>query len=138
MADLNTVSITGRVTMEPELRNTRTGTPLINLRVVVNDAVRDDAEGWIQKPNFINVTVFGPNAENLARSLTKGSRIAVDGRLSWREWTTDSGTKGQALDIVANNVHYLDTKEQADARRSGSASQATSPVQSDTGDDVPF
>ncbi|NDD40465.1 MAG: single-stranded DNA-binding protein, partial [Verrucomicrobia bacterium] len=45
MADLNSVSFTARVTMEPELRNTRTGTPLVNLRVVINDAVRDDDGG---------------------------------------------------------------------------------------------
>jgi single-strand DNA-binding protein len=135
MADLNSVSFSARVTMPPELRNTKTGTPLVNLRVVINDAVRDEDGSWTQKPNFVNVTVFGPNAENLSRSLTKGSRIAVDGRLSWREWTTDSGSKGQALDVVANNVHYLDTKAEADARRTADTS---APAPADATEDIPF
>jgi single-strand DNA-binding protein len=135
MADLNSVSFSARVTMPPELRTTKTGTPLVNLRVVINDAVRDEDGSWTQKPNFVNVTVFGPNAENLSRSLTKGSRIAVDGRLSWREWTTDSGSKGQALDVVANNVHYLDTKAEADARRTADTS---APAPGDATEDIPF
>lgn len=136
MADLNNVTFTARVTMAPELRNTHSGTPLVNLRVVINDAVRDDDGAWQQKPNFVNVTVFGPNAENLSRSLTKGSRIGVDGRLSWREWTTDAGAKGQALDVVANNVHYLDTKAEADARRASDGETAAA-VQANS-DDIPF
>jgi single-strand DNA-binding protein len=97
--------------------------------------VRDEDGSWTQKPNFVNVTVFGPNAEYLSRSLTKGSRIAVDGRLSWREWTTDSGSKGQALDVVANNVHYLDTKAEADARRTADTS---APAPGDATEDIPF
>jgi single-strand DNA-binding protein len=144
MADLNSVTVTGRVTMDPELRETRTGTPLVNLRVVVNDAVRNSETGeWDQKANFINVTVFGPSAENLAKSLTKGSRIAVDGRLSWREWTTDAGVRGQALDVVAQNVHYLDTKAESEARRDRNgaepvavgAAAASAPAEDDS---IPF
>ena len=138
MADLNRVSITARVTMEPELRETRAGTPLVNLRVCVNDAIKKDDGSWDQKPNYINVTKFGPDAPNIARSVTVGSPLAIDGRQSWREWTTDAGVKGQALDVVADNVHFIDTKEQAEARRSGRGSTATSPVQSDTRDEVPF
>lgn len=145
MADLNSVTITGRITQDPELRETRTGTPLVNLRVVVNDAIRKDDGTWDDKPNFVNVTVFGNSAENIASSLTKGSRIAVDGRLSWREWTTDAGVRGQALDIVAGNVHYLDTKAQTaelKARHSGDAQ--AQPVAAGVGasvaddDDIPF
>jgi len=138
MADLNSVSITARVTMEPEFRETRTGTPLVNLRVCVNDAIRKEDGTWDQKPNYINVTKFGPDAQNIARSVTVGSPLAIDGRLSWREWTTDAGNKGQALDIVANSVHFLDTKEQADARRASRSNAAASPVESDDRDAVPF
>lgn len=139
MADLNSVSITARVTMEPELRQTHSGTPLVNLRVCVNDAIKKDDGTWDQKPNYINVTKFGPDAEVIARSVTVGSPLAIEGRLAWREWTTDAGSKGQALDVVANSVHFLDTKEQAEQRRAarpGHTSQ--SPVESDDRDLVPF
>jgi single-strand DNA-binding protein len=117
MADLNTVAFTGRVTIAPELRQTRTGTDFVSLRIVINDAVRNSESGeWEQKPNFVNVTVFGPSAPSLAENLMKGSPVSVSGRLSWREWTTDDGKKGQALEVVGS-VNYLESKQEADARR---------------------
>ena len=138
MADLNSVSITGRLTQAPELRETRSGTNLVNLRVVVNDAVRNSEGEWDSKPNFINVTAFGATAENVAKTLVKGSRVAIDGRLSWREWTTDAGVRGQALDIVAQNVHYLDTKEQTASLRDRHGDEATSAPAPAAADAIPF
>lgn len=140
MADLNSVAVTGRLTQDPELRETKNGTPLMSLRIVVNDPVKNAEGQWDQKPNFINVTLFGPSAENLSKTLVKGSRIAVDGRLSWREWTTDQGVRGQAVDVVAQNVHYLDTKAETEARRERNSSPEPVAVGSGPSneDDLPF
>jgi single-strand DNA-binding protein len=53
------------------------------------------------------VTVWGAQGENCARFLSKGRPVAIDGRLEWREWTTDGGDKRQAIDIIADAVQFL-------------------------------
>lgn len=138
MSDLNTVAFTGRLAMNPELRETRNGTPVANLRVVINDPIRKDDGSWDTKPNFVNVTVFGNQAEGVSKTLVKGSRIAVAGRLSWREWTTESGSKGQALEVVGQ-VTYLDTKAQTESLRDRSTEEPVPVTSAPASDDsIPF
>jgi single-strand DNA-binding protein len=77
------------------------------LRVACN-AVRRDAEGGFQeKPNYFDVDVFDASAENVRRYLHKGSRLAIDGRLEWREWETPDGQKRQAVSVTADTVQFL-------------------------------
>jgi len=136
MADLNVVTFTARLTQEPELRKTNNGTEVLNLRVAINDAVRDESAGWTTKPNYVNVAVYGPTAANLAPMLMVGSRVSVAGRLAWREWQTEDGHRAQALDVVANQVHLGDTKAEADAKRNGTA--APHPVEAAEAESIPF
>jgi len=137
MADLNSVNFTGRLTQKPELRSTNNGTEVLNARVAVNDAVRDESGAWTSKPNFINVSIYGPSAANLSNMLDVGSRISVQGRLAWREWTTAEGARAQAVDIVANQVHMIDTKAESEARRAGNGT-APAPAESAAAEEIPF
>ena len=106
MNNINRVVITGNLTADPELRSTPSGTSVCSLRIACNTR-RKDGEEWVDKPNYFNVTVWGGQGENVARYLSKGRPVAVDGRLEWREWEAQDGSKRQAVDIIADSVQFL-------------------------------
>ena len=75
-----------------------------------------------ERPNFFDVSVFGTTAENVERYLGKGSRVAVDGRLEWREWETAEQQKRQAVGIVADVVQFLDSPGEREGELVGAGS----------------
>ena len=108
MANINRVVLVGNLTKDPELRHTPSGMAVCGLRLSVNTRRKDGASGqWIEKPNYFDVTVWGSQGENCAQYLAKGRPVAIDGRLEWREWDAQDGTKRQAVEIVADTVQFL-------------------------------
>jgi single-strand DNA-binding protein len=106
---INRVVLVGRLTRDPELRALPSGVSVCGLRVACN-SVRRDAEGdYQEKPNFFDVTVYGAQAENVNSYTRKGLRVAIDGRLEWREWETPDLQSRQAVSIVADTVQFLDS-----------------------------
>jgi len=106
--NINRVVLTGNLTSDPELRSLPSGTAVCNLRVACNTRRKNASTGeWVDKPNYFNVTIFGSRAESVARYLSKGRGVAVDGRLEWREWEAEDTTKRQAIDIIADTVQFL-------------------------------
>ena len=105
---MNRVTLVGRLTRDPELRTAGT-TEVANLRLAVTSRGRDDDGNWTDKSNFFDVTVFGRQAEMVSQHMSKGRRIGVDGRLSWREWETQDGGKRQSVEVLANDVFFLDS-----------------------------
>lgn len=114
-SNINVVVITGNLTQDPELRHTGGGTAVCELRVAVNSRRKDGSTGeWVDKPNYFNVTVWGAQGENCANYLAKGRPVAIEGRLDWREWEAkDGGGKRQAVQIVANSVQFLGSRDGA-------------------------
>ena len=108
-ADLNRVTLVGRLTRDPNLRHLRSGDAVTSLRIAVNGRARDGDGKWADRPNFFDVSIFGRQAETVAEHLAKGRRISVDGRLQWREWDAQDGSKRQSVEVVANDVFFLDT-----------------------------
>ena len=107
-ANINRVVLVGNLTRDPELRHTGGGTPVCSLRIAVNSRRKDPATGeWADKPNYFDVSVFGNQAESCNQYLAKGRPVAIDGRLEWREWEAQDGTKRQAVEIIADNVQFL-------------------------------
>jgi single-strand DNA-binding protein len=105
---INRAVLVGRLTREPELRALPTGTSVCSLRIAVN-SMRKDANGEPQeKPNYFDVSVFGPAADSASNYLHRGRRVGIDGRLEWREWETADGQKRQAVSIIADTVQFLD------------------------------
>jgi single-strand DNA-binding protein len=79
--------------------------------VAINDRVKDSATGeWKEKPNFLNVDVFGAQADSCALYLVRGRQVGVSGKLRWREWETPEGKKREAITIVADTVQFLGAK----------------------------
>jgi single-strand DNA-binding protein len=71
---------------------------------------RKDSDGeYHERPNFFDVSVYGVHADNVSRYMHKGSRVAIDGRLEWREWETAEHQTRQAVSIVADTVQFLDS-----------------------------
>ncbi len=110
-SNINVVVVTGNLTADPELRNTPGGTSVCKLRIAVNTS-RKTAEGnWEEKPNYFDVTVWGGQGEACASYLRKGRPVAINGRLDWHEWTTQEGQKRQAVEIIANTVQFLGSRD---------------------------
>ena len=110
--NLNRVCITGNLTRDPELRHTNSGMAVCSLRVAVNTRKKDPQTGeWGEKPNYFDVTVWGAQGENCANYLSKGRPVAIDGRLEWREYQTQDGQKRQSVDIIADSVQFLGSRE---------------------------
>jgi single-strand DNA-binding protein len=107
-ANINRVVLVGNLTRDPELRHTGGGTPVCSLRIAVNTRRKDPGTGeWTDKPNYFDITVWGNQAESCNQYLSKGRPVAVDGRLEWREWEAQDGTKRQAVEVVAESVQFL-------------------------------
>lgn len=110
-ANINRVVLVGNLTRDPELKHTAGGTALCKLRLAVNTRTKDSGTGqWTDKPNYFDVTVWGNQAESCAQYLAKGRPCAIDGRLEWREWEAQDGSKRQAVEIIADNVQFLGSK----------------------------
>jgi single-strand DNA-binding protein len=120
----------GRLTSDPEARSLQSGQTLCSLRLAYNSSERD-GNGWKDKGNFVNVTVWGAHGETCAKFLSKGSRIALKGRLSWREWEGEGGKRSETS-IIADRVQFLDPPKEGATQPSH---QATAPVDNDP---VPF
>src|SRR3954470_6765567 len=129
--NINRVVLTGNLTHDPELRSTTSGTSVCSLRIACNTRRKDASGNWVDKPNFFDVTVWGAQGENCAQYLSKGRPVAVDGRLEWREWEDKQGNKRQSVDIIADSVQFLGSREGGE---NGGRFTPQSDVPADTGD----
>lgn len=154
-AGINTVAVSGNLTKDPELRHLPSGTSICMMRVAVNAREKIDGE-WQDRANYFNVTVWGAHGENCAKYLERGRGIMVSGRLRWREWEANDGSKRQDVEIVADQVVFMPSKdgnersggsrESSSGRGGGDgsygvpssqpAAPTTAPIQDD--DDIPF
>jgi single-strand DNA-binding protein len=134
-SNINRVIITGNLTRDPELRSLQSGTQVCKLRVAVNSRRKDASGEWVDKPNYFDVTVWGAQGENCATYLSKGRPVAIDGRLDWREWEAQDGSgKRQAVEIVADTVQFLGSRDGAGQGNGGGGFTPQSDVPADTSD----
>jgi single-strand DNA-binding protein len=154
--NINRVVMTGNLTADPELRSLPSGTSVCKMRIACNTRRKNGSTGeWEDKPNYFDVTVWGAQGENAARYLSKGRPVAIDGRLEWREWEAQDGSKRQATDIIADSVQFLGSREESpggsfSGDRAGNGASAAgetpvdegdfqpAPVASAGDDDIPF
>ena len=103
MANINRVILVGNLTRDPELKTLPSGMSVCSLGIAVNHRRKNQQTGeWTEEPNYFNVEVFGAQGENCQRYLSKGRAVAVDGRLRWRQWEAQDGSKRSAVDIIAS------------------------------------
>lgn len=125
---INRVTVTGNLTSDPELRHTQSGTAVCSLRIAVNDSYKDPSGQWVERPNYFNVVVWGAQGENCKNYLSRGRPVAIDGRLSWREWEAKDGSgKRQSVEIVADQVQFLGSRGDSGGGPQGSPGHANQP-----------
>ena len=146
-ANINRVVLVGNLTRDPEMKHLPSGTALCSLRIAVNTRRKDESGQWTDKPNYLDVSVWGAQGESCAQYLAKGRPVAIDGRLEWREWeATDGSGKRQAVEIVADNVQFLGGRNDGDGGGGGgqfvpagaSQSNAADFPSQPADDDIPF
>lgn len=109
---INRVNISGNLTRDPELRVTAAGSNILTFGVAVNDRRRNPKSGeWEDYPNFIDCVVFGNRAELLQKFLSKGSKVAIEGKLRWSQWEKD-GQKRSKIEVIVDEVEFLSQRQQ--------------------------
>ncbi|MDI6800392.1 MAG: single-stranded DNA-binding protein [Actinomycetota bacterium] len=107
MANLNRVILIGNLTRDPEMRFIPAGTNVTNFGIAVNRRWTNKAREKVDTADFFNVVCWGKLAELVSQNITKGTPVAVDGRLQYRAWETADGQKRSTVEIVAENVQFL-------------------------------
>jgi single-strand DNA-binding protein len=113
MSSINSVVLVGNLTRDPELRHTASGYSVADFRIAVSDRRKVNGE-WGEVPYYFNVTVWGNQGEACATYLRRGSKVGVQGKLTWREWDAQDGTKRQAVDVEAFSVQFLTPRGEGD------------------------
>jgi single-strand DNA-binding protein len=106
----NKVILIGNLTKNPELRYTPNGTPVASFGLAVNRKFRQ-AEDLKEEVCFIDIVVFGKQAEHCGQYLSKGNGVIVDGRLQQRRWETEDGQKRSKHEVVAQTVTFLPKRQ---------------------------
>jgi single-strand DNA-binding protein len=137
---INVVVISGNLTRDPELRHTNSGTAILSFGVAVNDRMKDRDGSWVDRPNFVDVTVFGARAEALSRYLSKGTKVALSGKLRYSSWERD-GQKRSKLEVIAEEIEFL-SRDGDVARTAAPQARVQAPPEQPTEgiyeDDIPF
>ncbi len=111
IVSINRVNITGNLTRDPELRATQSGTQVLHLGVAVNDRRRNPQTGnWEDYPNFIDCVMFGTRAEAIQRYLSKGTKVAIEGRLRYSSWERD-GQKRSKIEVVVDEIEFMSSRQ---------------------------
>ncbi len=133
------MNITGNLTRDPELRSTSSGMSVLKMGVAVNDRRKNQQTGeWEDVPNFVDVTVFGNRAEALTRFLSKGSKVAIEGKLRWSSWETPQGEKRSKLEVVADEIEFLSSRDSGGAGSGSDSGPAPVPAEDRVDDEIPF
>lgn len=107
---INRATISGNLTRDAELRSTASGMPVLSFSVAVNDRRKNNQTGeWEDVPNFIDCTMFGTRAQSLSQYLTKGTKVAVEGKLRWSQWERD-GQKRSKIEIIVDSLDFMSSR----------------------------
>lgn len=128
--NINRVLLTGNLTRDPDLRSTTGGMSVMGFGIAVNDRRRNQQTGeWEDYPNFIDCTMFGTRAQSVSRFISKGSKVAIEGKLHWSQWEHD-GQKRSKLEVIVDEIEFMSQRpEDAKDSTSTRTAQMTEPEQ---------
>ena len=132
MISYNKVILIGNLTKDPEIRYTPSGTAVASFRLAVNRRYKQGEE-LKEEVCFIDIVVFGRQAENCGQYLSKGSGAIVEGRLQERRWETD-GQKRSRHEVVAQSVQFMPKRQDAQAAEGKVAESKNTGVQAGGGE----
>lgn len=140
---INRVNISGNLTRDPELRTTQSGAHVLSFGVAVNDRRKNPQTGeWEDYPNFIDCTMFGSRAEAVKRYLSKGSKVAIEGKLRYSQWERD-GQKRSKLEVIVDEIEFMSRSDNQSAPMQNQSAPATNgvpvpPAPDVYDEDIPF
>jgi single-strand DNA-binding protein len=137
---INRVVISGNLTRDAELKATGSGVSVLKLGVAVNDRRKNQQSGeWEDHANFVDVTIFGARGEALSRFLTKGTKVAIEGKLRWSQWENQQGEKRSKLEVVADEIEFLTSRDSGSGGSyAAPPTESAGPVADDVGEEIPF
>lgn len=141
MANLNKVMLIGNLTRDPELRHTPKGTAVAELGLAINRVWKDEQNQKQEETTFVDVTLWGRQAELAQQYLTKGNPVYIEGRLNLDTWDDKAtGQKRSKLKVIGENLQFLNSGKSGSGNSGGSSSdyserpqQASRPPQQRTG-----
>ena len=116
---LNRITLMGRLTRDPELRHTQTGTAVASFSLAVDRDFKDRNTGE-KSTDFIDIVAWRQTAEFVSRYFTKGRMAVVEGRLQIRDWQDRDGNKRRSAEVVADNVYFGDSRRDNGGDNGGS------------------
>ncbi len=122
---MNRIFLIGRLTKEPEIRTTQSGTKVASFSMAINEGKNKDGQEIVQ---YFNLSAWDRLAEVLEKYVSKGVKVAVMGNLRNRSWDKPDGTKGYATDINVKELEILSTKSESQAIASQNAAEANKPA----------
>ncbi|MDD3821946.1 MAG: single-stranded DNA-binding protein [Bacilli bacterium] len=111
---MNKAILIGRLTRDPELRHTGNNIPVASFSIAINRPFTN--QSGERDVDYINIVVWRKQAENVSNYLSQGSLVAVEGRIQTRSYDAQDGTKRYVTEVIADNVQFLESKQQAQAR----------------------
>ena len=133
---LNQVTLMGNLTRDPELRQTPTGQNVTSFSLALNRSYKDASGEWKEVTDYVDIVCWSTLAERVAQYLSKGRRCLVQGRLQSRSWEQD-GQKRSKLEVLANDVTFLDSRGGGDSDGGAPAASGPSDDASSGGNDKP-
>ena len=142
---MNIVVLTGNLTREPEIRYATSGTAIVKFGLAVTRRVKSKEGNWVEKPVFVDITMFGKRGEAFAKHHKKGSPAMVQGELDLDQWEDkNTGAKRSKLFVIANEWEFRRSRAEAEADSGPSTHSAKQDAQTDFTqahpevDDTPF
>ena len=132
---LNRIIVMGRMTRDPELRRTNSGTAVASFTVAVDRDFK--TQSGEKETDFIDVVAWRNTAEFVSKYFSKGRMAVVEGRLQLRDWTDKEGNKRRTAEIVADSVYFGDSKKDNESAQAQSEPQGGFSEVEDDGD-IPF
>lgn len=132
---INSVAISGNLTRDPDMRVTSSGLAIMDLGVAVNDRRKNQQTGeWEDVPNFVDCVLMGRRAEALSPHLSKGMKVAIDGRLRYSSWEKD-GQRRSKLEVIVDEIEFMSKRQDGQRQQQPTRQQGR---QDPYDDDIPF
>jgi single-strand DNA-binding protein len=119
---INNVVLVGRLANDPEMKYTQSGMPITSFRLAVDRGRKNEAGE--DQTDWLNIVAFQKTAELVAQYCDKGSLVGIEGRIQSRTWEGQDGKKNYSVEIVANNVRFLESRAEAERRRAARGQSA--------------
>ena len=128
---INKVILMGRLTRDPEMRHTNSGTPVTTFSIAIDNGYGDN-----KRTDFVNCLAWNKTAEFVTKYFAKGKMIIVIGRIATRSWETQDGKRAYATEVIANEVNFGESKTSPQLNTTQTAAQP--PMQDDDDDFTPL